>query len=181
MLETAPHIQSLEEWRTEYAATRSTPVPHFDPADAGSEARVLWLMDQPSASILEPEGTGFVSVDNPDSAAERCWNERNEAGLHDGVLMWNMIPFFVEGKATAPDKMAGIKALGPVLRLLPRLDVVILSGSEVQQAWKTSHLGGRVPRATILEAPGVGKQAMSRPAMRSKLTNAVDRAKRIIG
>ncbi len=181
MLETAPHIQSLEEWRVEYASTRSVTIPNFDPADAGDQARVLWLLDQPPATVVAPDGTGIVSVDNPDNAAERCWHERNEAGLHDGVLMWNMIPYCVEGKATASDKMAGIKALGPVLRLLPRLEVVILSSADVQQAWKTSHLGGRVPRATVLDAPGVGRQAMSRNAMQSKLTNAVQRAKRIVG
>lgn len=181
MLETAPHIQSLEEWRAEYASTHSATIPNFDPADAGDQARVLWLLDQPPAAVVGSEGTGFVSVDNPDSAAERCWTERNEAGLHDGVLMWNMIPYSVDGKPTASDRTAGIRALGSVLRLLPRLDVIILSSTEVNQTWNSSHLVDRVPRATVLSAPGVGKQAMSKPALHAKLRNAVQRAKRIVG
>src|SRR6185312_10814736 len=91
MLQTEPSIQELEQWRAEYASTRTEPVSHFDPADAGSAARVLFLLDSPGAETVTVEGPGFVSVDNPDQAAERCWTERNEAELHDGILLWNTV------------------------------------------------------------------------------------------
>jgi hypothetical protein len=179
MLETADHIQSLEQWRAEYIATRSVPVPHFDPADAGDQARVLFVLDKPPAIVVSPEGSGFVSVDNPDPAAERCWTERNAAGLHDGVLMWNMVPFYTETEG-ANEKVAGAKALGSVLRLLPRLRVVILCSLTVQQTW-AKHLADRAPRAITIKAPGVGMQAMARQAKQEEFRQAIQRAKGLVG
>lgn len=179
MLETAPHIQSLEQWRATYAATRSTSVPHFDPADAGDQARVLFVLDRPPMEVVSEGGTGFVSVDNPDSAAERCWIERDAADLHDDVLMWNMVPF-VAPNPTADDRTAGAKALGSVLRLLPRLEVVLLCSDSVQQTWER-HLKDRVPRVIPIKAPGIGPQALARKTKQEELQKAVARAKRLVG
>ncbi len=179
MLATAPHIQRLEEWRTGFAENRRTIVPHFDPADAGDQARVLILMDRPSPEAVSDQGTGFVSVDNPDSIAERCWLERDAVGLREGVLLWNLIPTD-NPKPTADDRTTGAKALGGVLRLLPRLQVVLLCGLTVQQTWE-KHLQDRVPRAVPLKAPGVGPQALSRKAKQVELRKAFERAKRLVG
>lgn len=179
MLATAPHVQSLEQWRASYAATRSTPVPHFDPADAGDQARVLFVLDRPQEDLFSESGTGIVSVDNPDSSAERCWIERDSAGLHDGVLMWNMVPFLVPNP-NADNRTAGAKALGSVLRLLPRLEVVLLCSDAVQQTWD-KHLQDRVPRVTVIKAPGVGPQSLSRKTKQDELRKAVERAKRLVG
>ncbi len=179
MLVTEPHIEKLEEWRTAYEATKATSVPHFDPADAGDQARVLFVLDKPSPEVLSDEGTGFVSVDNPDAAAERCWIERDASGLHEGVLMWNMLPFAVSSP-TANDWTAGAKALGSILRLLPRLEVVLLCSDPVQLAWE-KHLRDRVPRVMPIKAPGVGPQALARKTKQDEFRKAVDRAKRLVG
>ncbi|NJC23570.1 hypothetical protein BJ994_002646 [Arthrobacter pigmenti] len=178
-LATAPHIQSLEQWRADYVAARSLRIPHFDPDDAGDQARVLFVLDRPPEEVLSEQGSGFVSVDNPDSSAERCWIERDAAGLHNEVLMWNLVPF-PASSPTADDRTAGAKALGSVLRLLPRLEVVLLCSDMVQQTWER-HLRDRVPRVIAIKAPGVGPQALSRKTKQEELRKAVLRAKRLVG
>jgi hypothetical protein len=180
MLQTEPAIQELEEWREEYARTRTEPVPHFDPADAGSEARVLFLLDSPGSNTVTAEGLGFVSVDNPDQAAERCWNERNEAELHDGILQWNTVPFFLGGAEPTPvQTIAGVKALKSVLGLLPRLQVVVLCGTFTKTQW-AKHMGA-FTRPTIIKAPSPGGKALISKKNQEDFRKAVRRAKGLVG
>lgn len=179
LLSTATHLEALEQWRTEYEATFSRPIPHFDPGDAGTEARVLWLLEKPPSALLEEGGSGIVSVDNPDASAERCWIERSEANLRDGVLVWNLIPYSVD-VPKSEDKAAGTRALRKVLRLLPRLEVVILCTQSVQTAWMNNSLSDAAPRATLVKAPGIGPMA-GQSRQREELRKAVHRAKRLVG
>lgn len=175
----ASHLEALEHWRAGYEAITSTPIPHFDPGDAGDQARVLWLLEKPPTALLQAGGTGIVSVDNPDTSAERCWIEREEAGLQEGVLVWNLIPYAVDAPK-AGDKAAGTRALRKVLRLLPRLEAVILCTQSVQTAWASNSLSDQARRATLIKAPGVGPM-VGQPRQREELRKAVHRAKRLVG
>ncbi|MFT4471011.1 uracil-DNA glycosylase [Arthrobacter sulfonylureivorans] len=180
MLHTAPAIQELEEWREEFAKTRTEPVPHFDPADAGSAARVLFLLDSPGAATVTAEEPGFVSVDNPDQAAERCWTERNDAELHDGIVLWNTVPFFLDGAEPTPvQTIAGVKALKSVLGLLPRLEVVVLCGTFTKAQW-AKHMGA-FSKPTVIKAPSPGSRGMISKKNQEDFRQAVRRAKRLVG
>ena len=180
MLQSEPAIQKLEEWRDAYARTRTEPVPHFDPADAGVEARVLFLLDSPGSQTVTAEGPGFVSVDNPDQAAERCWNERQEAELHEGVLLWNTVPFFLNGAEPTPvQTIAGVKALKSVMGLLPRLQAVVLCGTFTKTQW-AKHMGA-FTRPTVIKAPSPGGRAMISRKKQDEFRKAVMRAKSLVG
>lgn len=103
MLETVQSAQPLRQWTHALVARRIVDapnflVPHFDPADAdaGVDARVLFLLEAPgpmtNAGNRRP-GSGFISVDNNDGTAASILTLRNEADLHEGALHWNIVPW----------------------------------------------------------------------------------------
>ena len=61
------HVAQLECWREGLLAD-GRPVPHFDPADGGVDARLLLLLETPGPG---PERTRFVSRDNQDENVGR--------------------------------------------------------------------------------------------------------------
>jgi len=149
MLETVESVQMLREWGAGLT-TRWGPgtfLPHFDPAEAGIEARVLIVAEAPGPKTnprTSATSSGFVSVDNDDPTAENAWRLRAEAGLHDGVLLWNIVPWSLGAASVKPtpyDLARGAAALRELLDLLPELQVVLLAGRAAQRGWNT-HLSG---------------------------------------
>lgn len=182
MLSTEATVRPLEVWRAEYAKNRSVTVPHFDPAEAGVQARVLFLLDSPGKGALPEEGgSGFISVDNDDDAARTCWRERNAAGLHEGVLLWNMVPFRSSGDPpTADEAIAGVKALKPVLRLLPQLEVIVTCGTFATRQWK-HHFSHWRKDVFVRGTFSPGRRGMSDEARRADFRSAVAYAKQRAG
>lgn len=82
------------------------PLPHFDPAEAGTSARALLLLEAPVPNTV-PEwgGSGFISVDNNDPTAQNVWQTRNEVGLHEHTLAWNIVPWVLGRASVKPSKV----------------------------------------------------------------------------
>ena len=68
-------------------------VPYFDPFDAGTEAKVLFLLEAPGPqSVL----SGFISLDNPDKTAPLWQRLVQEAKLkRSDFAMWNCHPSYI--------------------------------------------------------------------------------------
>ncbi|MEQ1702151.1 MAG: uracil-DNA glycosylase, partial [Ilumatobacteraceae bacterium] len=140
-----PHVAPLNDWvrglRQRLGPTAI--VPWFDPADGGTNARILWLLEAPGPkSTRERGGSGIISCDNNDGAAENTWRTRREAGVDRAdVVHWNVIPYYIgtdtKVRAWRPGDVANA---GPMLvelvALLPRLRAVILGGKAAQAAWR---------------------------------------------
>ena len=116
-------------------------VPQFDPAEAGTEARVLTLYEHPTRETQVGHGgngSGFVSIDNDNEAAANAWHARSDAGLTKHTLPWNMVPWRLGGGSPHPntgDFAAGAIEVENLLPLLPGLRVVVLSGVFATAAW----------------------------------------------
>lgn len=70
------------------------------PRSEADEARVLFLLATPGVTNNEADnaGSGFLSVENPDIAAERIAEAIGEAGLSvRDCVGWNVCPWYVEG------------------------------------------------------------------------------------
>lgn len=68
-------------------------VPWFDPSGAGINAKVLFLLQDPSNTAL---GTGFISPDNPDKTADYTSYFRNKANLRpEELIHWNIVPWAI--------------------------------------------------------------------------------------
>jgi hypothetical protein len=144
LLTTAESTLSLEAWARDLEERRrprmpDIVVPHFDPAEAGVKARALLLFEAPGPKTVPAwGGSGFISVDNNDPSAQNVWRTRNEVGLHEHVLAWNIVPWVLgraSVKPTATELAQGAVELRGLLEYLPDLRVIVLGGQKAQGGW----------------------------------------------
>ncbi|SDK35116.1 Uracil DNA glycosylase superfamily protein [Cryobacterium psychrotolerans] len=179
MLDEVASVQPLRDWAATLAArTPGRVVPSFDPAEAGVEARILLVLEAPgpmtnalSGSLRA--GSGFISVDNDDVTAENLWLAREAAGLHDGYIGWNIVPWYL-GAASVKPKVAevaeGAGALLELIQMLPRLETVVLSGRFAQRGWRANIDKSPLrPAVDVVETWHPGPQAMNQPGKRAEL------------
>ena len=140
-----PHVAPLTEWvqklRTRLGSDAI--VPWFDPADGGINAGLLWLLEAPGPKATrERGGSGIVSCNNNDGAAENTWRTRTEAGVgRHLVVHWNVIPYYIGTETTIRAWDPGdVANAGPMLAelvsLLPHLRSVVLGGEAAQVGWR---------------------------------------------
>ena len=153
-MHTAPHMTALEEWREQWLSA-DRPMPHFDPLDGGSAARLLLLLETPGPG---PSPLRFVSRDNPTGTARNLRRFLDEAGISRGyVVLWNAVPWVIHASGArnrAPSRREiaeGIAMLPGVLDRLPRLRVAVLAGRVAALAIPT--LANHVPSATLITMP----------------------------
>lgn len=179
MLKTTEAVLPLEAWARDVEDRRRARlpdviVPHFDPAEAGVSARALLLLEAPGPkTVPEWGGSGFISVDNNDVTAQNTWNARNDAGLHDHTLAWNILPW-VMGRAsvkpTSAELTQGAIELRGLLELLPDLQVIVLAGDKAKAGWDDNldHLIG--DRYRVLRTVHPAGQSFARAGNRERFT-----------
>jgi hypothetical protein len=175
MLASEGPTAQLRDWSVDLASRRSAVVPHFDPTDAGVGARVLLLLEAPgpmtNASNPRP-GSGFISADNDDQTAENVWLARTDAGLLDGTVHWNIVPWYLgpASKKPSADELAqGSIELRGLLPLLPVLQVVVLSGRFAQKGWNTHVAPFLNTDLAVIETWHPSGQSMSQAGHREHL------------
>jgi uracil-DNA glycosylase len=132
LVEVSPHLAPLRRLAGRIRAERDRPVPEADPLDGGVEARLLLLLETPGPATGR---TAFVSRDNPTGTAANLFRFLGGAGLpRADTLIWNAVPWVIHepGARNRAPRTGEIRAarayLPPLLALLPRLAVVVLSG-----------------------------------------------------
>ncbi|MBC8103279.1 MAG: N-acetylglucosamine-6-phosphate deacetylase [Cytophagales bacterium] len=138
-----PHIRPLTDFVGALRDEVSDPkgVPWFDPADGGTDAQILLLLETPGG---RGAGSGFVSSNNPDSTARNLWEMREASGLkREQTLIWNIVPWYVgeedwgRTRGSREDEVAkGAKHLERLLGLLPHLRVVVTMGVMARAGWQ---------------------------------------------
>lgn len=128
---------ALKAWRCSLASGGRI-VPRFDPNDGGAEARLLVLLETPGPAV---HGLGMVSRDNPTGTARNLTRFLAGAGIaRADTILWNAVPWIVHApgernRALRRGEIAeGLAVLPPLLALLPRLEVVVLSGRVAGEA-----------------------------------------------
>jgi uracil-DNA glycosylase len=155
---TAPHMAPLAALADRLRTETGRPVPDADPADGGTAARLLLLLETPGPFIAR---TGLVSADNPTATGANLRRFLGEAGIARGdLLIWNAIPFVIHAPGAAnraprrAERDRGVALLPRLLALLPRLAVAVLAGRAAAAA------------APAIEAarPGLPVLAMPHPS-----------------
>jgi uracil-DNA glycosylase len=153
----AAHVAPLTRFVRRLRATHGGPVPWFDPTEAGVEARILLLFENPGRRADAAQGSGFISADNDDKSAENMWCFFHEAGIdrRRDIVAWNIVPWYLGddrkiGRVRASDIEEARPALHELLRLLPQLRVVVLFGRNAQAGWRRAQPPIHV---RVLEAP----------------------------
>jgi uracil-DNA glycosylase len=151
------HVAPLPDFVHRLSAERGVTVPWFDPNEAGIEARILMLFENPGRRADAAQGSGFISADNDDKSAENMWSFLRESGIdrRRDVLAWNIVPWYLGnerkiGEVRVSDIEEARAPLLELLRLLPQLRVVVLFGRKAQAGWHCARPEVDVP---VLEAP----------------------------
>jgi uracil-DNA glycosylase len=137
LLAQAPHMAGMRGLAAGLRARLPQPVPDPDPLDGGDRARLLLLLETPGPRIMQ---TGFVSRDNAGGTSGNLRRFLDGAGLaRSDVVIWNVVPWVIHagGPNRAPTRAevaAGLALLPALLRTLPALRVVVLSGRPAAQA-----------------------------------------------
>lgn len=129
------HVAPLERWRE---TNVDRPMPHFDPADGGVEARMLLLLETPGPGS---EPLQFVSRDNSTGTGANLRRFLDEAAIaREDTVIWNAVPWIVHEPGArnravlAGEVREGVALLPPVLALLPLLRVAVLAGRIAERA-----------------------------------------------
>lgn len=134
-----PHISVLtayvealkREMGTEYH------VPYFDPLDGGTNAECLFLLEAPGPKAV---ASGFVSRNNPDETAKNFFELNTEVGIRrEQTVLWNIVPWYIGSgsrirPATTRDLGQAAPALERLLKLLPRVRIIVLVGKKAALA-----------------------------------------------
>ena len=134
-----PHVAPLTDFARALQAERpETMVPHFDPLDGGTAARVLFLFNKPGpkTDAGTPRGSGFISRDNDGRTAEWTFRLMRFAGVpRQLTVLWNIVPWWDRRRLTTPEELKdGAARCRQLVNLLPLLDSVVLVGESASAA-----------------------------------------------
>lgn len=141
-----PHVADLNGLVEDIRDTQGEFAPYVSPEFGGRQARVLFLLASPGIMTnneADNAGSGFLSVENPDIAAERIAEAMDEAGLSvRDCVGWNVCPWYVEGfsdltsKERRPHLLQGSRYLTDLIVRLPELRVVFTFGEDALRGWE---------------------------------------------
>lgn len=159
---------------------RGRVAPAFDPTDAGVEARVLFVLEAPGPRAAAEKGSGFISVDNNDQTAANLWSARTDAGLTDGCLHTNVVPWYLGAASVTPTPLEladGSVQLRYLIELLPKLDTVVLCGDYARQGWRR-YVAGLFdgPGPVVIETHHPSPQSLNFGTKRAEFARAIQRA-----
>jgi len=178
-----PHVQPLTLLCRQQERQWGREVPFVDPESGGTSAKVLVLLESPGPRASSARGSGLISFDNDDLTAANGLECLLEAGLPRHLTInWNIVPWYLRAvrKPTDAELAEAVPALEQFLRLLPRLQVVVLLGKTAQEGWLSTGLDR--PGLTVLHGPHPSPQNFNtRPESRPALVEVFRRAAGLIG
>lgn len=141
-----PHVKVLNELVAKLSNANGRFMPRVAPHWGGTAARVLILMSDPGVGTNPSSpnrGSGFLSSENDDDAAERMAELLDTANLPTNECVgWNTYPWYIRDMKGPMDELSakqmdeGVIALGMFVRLLPRLRVALLCGGAAHLGWE---------------------------------------------
>lgn len=130
------HMAPLVEFVGRLRKKPGVEVPDFDPLDGGIEAQALFLLEKPGPMTASLGGSGFISRNNDDPSAEATYQFMNEARIpRKTTITWNVVPWWNgTRKVTIEELREGVASAAELIRLLPKLSVIVLVGRKAQRA-----------------------------------------------
>ena len=178
----APSMRPLAELAVRLRLELDRPVPDVDPADGGTRASMLLLLERPGRAVGP---VGFVSRDNPTPTARNIRRFSERAGLdRTSMVIWNTVPWLDAGalRDQAPGSheiRRGLELLPDFLALLPCLRVVVLAGRVARLAHDTVAAARR--EAMVLTMPHPSPTIVcTNPAVGRRIAACLAEAARVI-
>jgi uracil-DNA glycosylase len=180
----APHVAPLTQFVQRLGDAHGGAVSWFDPTEAGVEAPILLLFENPGRRADAAQRSGFISANNDDTSAENMWQLFREAGIdrRRDIVALNIVPWYLGddrkiGGVRAGDIEEARPALHQLLQLLPQLRVVVLFGRNAQAGWRRAQPPIHV---RVLEAPHPsGRRLNGHPEDRAVIVAQLREARRL--
>lgn len=104
-----PHVAPINLLVDELREEGRGWVPYVAPIYGGVKARMLSILRDPGPMTdSSGKGSGFLCLENDDSAAERFATLLHEAGLTpDAMVPWNAHPWYINRKRARPSYRQG--------------------------------------------------------------------------
>lgn len=165
-------MKPLDEYVAQLRADKGAEVPDFSTEDGGTEARVLYLLQDPGNSGASR--SGVVKRDNEGLTAKN-FREANEGLDQRLAITWNAVPWPVPECSTPAKELRVARdegRLDELLKLLEeRLRVVVLLGGVAQRL--TPDLYDRHRHLHVLHGPHPSWRGVSTPERKRWLRNTV--------
>lgn len=146
-------------------------IPRFSPHDGGTDARCLFLFQTPNEVAAEG---GYADMDNPDPSARNVKDAIYDANLcRTLTISWNIVPWPHPNPPAATVQKA-LPWLGELLKLLPKLRVVVLCGGTAQKA--TPYLYRNYEELCVLHAPHPSSRGLGNQERREHFWTAMRKA-----
>ncbi len=167
-----PHVAPLVELADRIAIARGLPsgqaeVPYPDPDGGGVHARALFLLSDPGPATdldhARGNGSGLLSIDNDDPTAQRLWGTYKDVGLERRqCLHWNAVPFPIAGRQpSTTEKNEATAWTIELLRMLPRLRIVVLMGRVAEDSWRRATEQVTTPGVHVLRTVHPSNRGMN--------------------
>jgi hypothetical protein len=133
-----PHVAPINALVDELRTEGRGWVPYVAPIYGGVKAEMLSILRDPGPMTnAAQDGSGFLCLENDDPAAELFATLLEGAGIAPARMVpWNAYPWYINRKPRAVELTAGVGPLCRLLRLLPKLRVVMLNGGDAQDIWR---------------------------------------------
>lgn len=112
-------------------------VPNFDPLNGNENARILFVLEAPGAKAVK---SGYISFDNPDQSARNFREQLKKAEIdRTEIAICNIVPWYLgDGRkiraAGVSDVMMGLNYLGELIKILKKLEFIVLVGGAARRA-----------------------------------------------
>ncbi|UCZ59690.1 MULTISPECIES: uracil-DNA glycosylase [Mycolicibacterium] len=127
-----PINRLVDELRTE-----ADWMPYVAPIYGGVHARVLAILRDPGPKTQDGTGSGMLCVENDDPSAERYHDLLVGAGIAvDDLVAWNAYPWYINSKPDKAQLERALPVLHRLIRVCPRLEVVMVHGGDAHRAWR---------------------------------------------
>lgn len=133
----APHIAPVNRYVDELREQGRGWAPYVAPLHGGTDATVLSILRDPGPRTQDGVGSGFICVENDDGSAALQADLMEQVGLSPRELLpWNAYPWYINRQPKVAELNVGVPTVLHLIDLAPRLRVVLLQGSDAQNAWR---------------------------------------------
>lgn len=181
----ATHVEPINRFVDRLASSSDVPrPPYVAPLYGGVNADLLNVLRDPGPMTQEGRGSGFICLENDDPTAENMANLLAAVGIPPSrAMLWNAYPWYINKAPTPAQLRSGALVLTEVLRLMPKLRVVMLNGRDAQAMWEFARIqGAELPAgAKVISTFHTSRRALLPVAQRARVEAAFSEAARLLG
>lgn len=176
----ATHVEPINRFVDRLGSRSNAPrPPYVAPLYGGVNAELLNVLRDPGPMTQEGSGSGFICLENDDPTAENMANLLDAVGIPPSrAMLWNAYPWYINKAPTSAQLRSGALVFAEVLRLMPKLRVVMLNGRAAQAMWKIARMqGAELPAgAKVISTFHTSRRALLPTAQRAHVEAAFSEA-----